>query len=387
MTLEARALGEAAAAVEQALCCGHETNLESLINTMEGALVPAIAAASLLDRRAGPSSYVEVVRETADEGFTHTHRNCILFVDDEATYLDLLIDTFGYAYEVLHASDGVTALEIAGDRQPDVILLDVLMPGIDGYEVCRRLKEVERTRDIPVIFLTSLGDVADESRALAIGAVDYVTKPINPAAVRARVHHHIKLKRAHDELIRLADEKHTAELVKELEHVAEVERLNRKELQLRDDFLSHVSHELRSPLTAIYSFSSIIADGLAGETSVEQKEYLDIILKNVQQLKSMIEDLLSIGAVKTGKLSVRPQQLAVASTVCDAVNTLQGAASAKSIDMSWSAPAELDAAFADPVRLLQILIVLGDNAINLPQPAVRLPLRATSTRKTRNISC
>ena len=355
-TLETKELGDAAAAVEKALRAETAEDMGSLIERLEKALYPAIAAAASLDRRAAPPSLGRPEAGVGDAGV------CILVVDDESLYLDLLTSILGNDNEVLYASEGMAALRIIAARKPDVILLDVMMPGIDGYEVCKRLKAEPRSRDIPIIFLTSLGDVEDETKGLAMGAVDYVTKPINPLAVRARVDHQIKLKRAQDELIRLASEEQAALLAKELERAAENDRISKQELQLRDDFLSHVSHELRSPLASIHSFSTIIADGLAGQTTQQQDAYLQIIQKNVRQLHAMIEDLLAVTAVKTGKLGVHPQRVSVSESIVDAVHTLQGASDAKGVDLSFSSAADL-AAYVDPSRLLQVLIILCDNAI------------------------
>ena len=134
-------------------------------------------------------------------------------------------------------------------------------------------------------------------------------------------------------------------------------------MQLRDDFLSHVSHEFRSPLTSIYSFSSIIADGLAGRTTHEQDEYLLIIQKNVRQLQSMIEDLLAVTASKTGKLSINLQDAELSEAILDAVHTCEANATAKGVSLSCIVPPGLGSAYADPIRLLQVLIILCDNAI------------------------
>jgi putative two-component system response regulator len=105
---------------------------------------------------------------------------------------------------VLAATDGKTALETAERERPDLILLDVVMPGIDGYEVCRRLKDNHETQNIPVIFITALAGGADEIRGLELGARDYLTKPIDPPSVKARVNNQVKLKYAQDKLVRLA---------------------------------------------------------------------------------------------------------------------------------------------------------------------------------------
>jgi signal transduction histidine kinase len=196
-----------------------------------------------------------------------------------------------------------------------------------------------------------------------MGACDYVTKPINPVAVRTRVTHQVELKRAHDELTRLAEEEHAAQLAKEAGRAAEVVRASQEALQLRDEFLSNVSHELRSPLTSIYSFSSIIADGLAGATNEQQDEYLRIIQRNVRQLQSMIEDLLAVTAGRTGKLTIQPQETSLSEAILDAVHTAEANATAKGIKLSWVINSKLPRAFVDPVRLLQVLTILCDNAI------------------------
>jgi signal transduction histidine kinase len=144
---------------------------------------------------------------------------------------------------------------------------------------------------------------------------------------------------------------------------AETDQIRKLQLQLKDDFLSHVSHELRSPLTAIYQFVTILADGLAGETKPEQRESLQIVLKNVRQLQSMIDDLLEATRAQAGKLNVEPQCACVSDAIVYAVNTLQGTALAKEITLSFDPSTHVPSAYADPTRLRQILIILFDNAI------------------------
>lgn len=125
----------------------------------------------------------------------------ILVVDDTAENLFLLNDLLKDLYRVKVTTNGSHAIRIAtGDSPPDLILLDVMMPGMDGYEVCRRLKADLRTREIPVIFLTARSDVEDERHGLELGAVDYITKPFSPVIVLARVKTHLALKAATDYL-------------------------------------------------------------------------------------------------------------------------------------------------------------------------------------------
>ena len=132
----------------------------------------------------------------------------VLLVDDNTTNLQLLHETLdGLGYKLLIAKNGQTALAIAQKAGPSLILLDIMMPEMDGYEVCRRLKADRNTVHIPVIFITALADDEDEAKGLGMGAVDYITKPINPELVRARVHNHLELKRYQDHLEKLVAER------------------------------------------------------------------------------------------------------------------------------------------------------------------------------------
>ena len=125
------------------------------------------------------------------------HKSTILIVDDERLNLDILVELLKTDYRTLVAKDGEQALKRAvSASELDLILLDVMMPGIDGYEVCRRLKADEVAWKIPVIFITTKGEAEDEEHGLKLGAVDYITKPFSPAIVKARVETHIKLKKA-----------------------------------------------------------------------------------------------------------------------------------------------------------------------------------------------
>ncbi len=125
----------------------------------------------------------------------------ILIVDDVKVNIDILAELLKSDYKVRAATSGKKALEIAfSDNPPDLILLDILMPGIDGYEVCRRLKAAAQTKDIPIIFITGKVSEEDEVYGFTIGAVDYITKPFNPIIVKARVNTHAELKRHRDVL-------------------------------------------------------------------------------------------------------------------------------------------------------------------------------------------
>lgn len=131
-----------------------------------------------------------------DENMTFS----ILVVDDTETNIDILMETLADEYDVRVALDGESALDYLADELPDLILLDIMMPGMDGYEVCSRLKADPATREIPVIFLTAMTDEQNEAKGLALGAVDYVTKPFSAALVKARVSKQLELKKHQNHL-------------------------------------------------------------------------------------------------------------------------------------------------------------------------------------------
>ena len=157
-------------------------------------------------------------------------KNTVLVVDDSPENIDLLGNVLNQDYEIKVALSGQKALKIAGsENPPDIILLDIMMPGMDGYEICRRLKSDAKTQDIPVIFVTSMSEVEDETKGLEVGAVDYITKPIRSPIVQARVKSHIELKETREYL------KNQNEILEHRveERTREVLDLQRVEFELR----------------------------------------------------------------------------------------------------------------------------------------------------------
>lgn len=133
-----------------------------------------------------------------------TGKPTVLLVDDMPVNISVLGMLFEHDYQVLVATSGERALELVGLHVPDIVLLDIKLPGIDGYEVCRSLRDNEATRNLPIIFVTARAEMADEEAGLAMGASDYVTKPFHLSIIRARVRTHLELKRKTDQLARMA---------------------------------------------------------------------------------------------------------------------------------------------------------------------------------------
>ena len=130
----------------------------------------------------------------------HDKTGTVLVVDDTPENIDILNAALSEEFEVIIATNGEKALGIASDLQPDLILLDIMMPGMDGYEVCSRLKQQESTCHIPVIFITALNEIENEEKGFALGCVDYLTKPIIPTVALARVKTHISIGHSRKEL-------------------------------------------------------------------------------------------------------------------------------------------------------------------------------------------
>ncbi len=133
-----------------------------------------------------------------------TNRQTILVVDDNVSNIEVIYEMLAPHYEVLFATSGVEALELTVSTRPDLLLLDVLMPGLNGYEVCRHLKSNIITQHIPIIFITAIGQTDSEEKGLKLGAIDYIAKPFSPAVVKARIANHLELKRYRDLLADLA---------------------------------------------------------------------------------------------------------------------------------------------------------------------------------------
>jgi two-component system sensor histidine kinase/response regulator len=195
---------------------------------------------------------VESIEIKADQGV-------ILLVDDNPTNLGLLFDSLSNSgFRLLVAEDGEGALEQVNYVKPDLILLDVMMPGMDGFETCRRLKSNSSTQDIPVIFMTALTDTIDKVTGLSIGAVDYITKPIQPDEVLARIKTHLMV---HGLKRQLQEQNHQLQ--------QEVQERQRVEQSLKL-LLRAVSHDLRNPVTGMLM---VLKNLLGAAASVREPDH------------------------------------------------------------------------------------------------------------------
>jgi DNA-binding NtrC family response regulator len=209
-----------------------------------------------------------------------SHKPSILLVDDTPTNLEILVQVFDkQGYEVFVATDGESAIEQVSSTQPDLILLDVMMPGLDGFETCQRLKANSDTADIPVIFMTALTETQEKVKGFQVGAVDYVTKPIQHEEVLARVTTHLNLRSLQRHLEQRVSER-TAELQTALD---EVEQL-KTQLQAENTYL-------REEIQLEHNFADIISRG----------KPLNVVLTQIEQVAPTDASVLILGESGTGK--------------------------------------------------------------------------------------
>src|ERR1700681_4316978 len=238
----------------------------------------------------------------------------VLLVEDNAGDARLLREMFSTekagSFELTHLLRMSEAVNHLAKGGVDVVLLDMGLPDGHGLDTVRRAHAAPP--GVPVIVLTGLDDEALAAEAMKEGAQDYLIKGQieNRALPRA---------------LRHAIERHRMQ--------TETDLIRSQQMQFKDEFLSHVSHELRSPLSAIRQFVTILLDRLAGELNLEQGQYLEIVLRNVKQLQSMISDLFEVTGMQAGKLRIDLQCTSVSDAIEYTVNTLQEAATAKRITL------------------------------------------------------
>ncbi|MFN3076161.1 MAG: response regulator [Alphaproteobacteria bacterium] len=237
-------------------------------------------------------------------------RRTILAVDDTPENLDVVRAILVPDYAVKVATGGALALRIAETQKPDLILLDIMMPEMDGFEVCRRLKSQESTRDIPVIFLTARDQVQEEAQGLSTGAVDYIAKPIKPPVLRARVHTHLALSAA------------TRQLERQNKELIEAARL-------REDVEHITRHDLKGPLNVIIGGPQLLLlqDGLT-ET---QREYLRMIEESGYRMLEMINRSLDLFKMEKGIYELRPETVDLLSVMRRVMAELHTAVTEKNL--------------------------------------------------------
>ena len=276
-------------------------------------------------------------------------KNSILIVDDDTSNLMELTHILKSDYKVRAVRDGTSALENAKEYLPDIILLDVIMPDMNGFEVLAELKKTDKTKAIPVIFITGMKESVNESEGLTMGAVDYIRKPFDTTVVKLRVSQQLKIINLQRELERA---------VAVAENAAKAAEAASKS---KSSFLTNMSHEIRTPMNAIMGITDIL---MQSQTLPDEiAEGLDKIYASSEMLLGIINDILDFSKIEAGKLDIIPAQYKVASMVNDAIHLNMMRIGNRPITfelkIEGDVPAEL---IGDELRIKQILNNLLSNA-------------------------
>ncbi|MBT1064663.1 response regulator [Bowmanella sp. Y26] len=271
-----------------------------------------------------------------------TARPTVLLVDDEKANLRLLSDFLRQDTGIILAQNGNQAVEKAVAMQPDLILLDIMMPGMDGFDTLRTLKSIPSTSDIPIIFITGLDNPEKEQEGLRLGAQDYIHKPFNIDVVKARIATQLEIVRQRRALQQLS---------RDLSRASEA----------KSRFLANMSHEIRTPLTSIIGYAEAL---LADEFKGEEKQAIKAISISGKHLLTLLNDVLDLSKIEAGKMEIELLPVNLLELIEEVRTLVEDSARKKqlvfAVSISETLPRHI---YTDPVRLKQILVNLLSNAI------------------------
>ncbi|MGJ5675742.1 MAG: hybrid sensor histidine kinase/response regulator [Nostochopsis sp.] len=273
----------------------------------------------------------------------------VLVIDDQPDNFDVvetLLD--GENYQLYYAPSGQQALDRLDSFQPDVILLDVMMPDLDGMEVCRRIKADPQWQAVPIIMVTALTAKEDLARCLAAGADDFISKPVNGVELRARLHSMLRIKQQYDRLQDL--------------------------LKLREDMVNMIVHDLRNPLASIVLSTEILR--LPGLSPENQQQKVEQIVMAGQQLQSLINSLLIMAKLESSKMSLNYTEVDLSAICISAVADIEAIAVQKNLTLASELPKPGAIVKVDAVIFRRVLDNLLSNAIKFSPSNSQVILRA-----------
>ncbi|MDD5296768.1 MAG: response regulator [Rhodocyclaceae bacterium] len=285
----------------------------------------------------------------------------ILAIDDTPTNLLTLGGALAADCELQIATSGARGLELAQESPPDLILLDVMMPEMDGFETCRRLKAHPALKDVPVIFVTALSEIGTEVKGLTLGAADYITKPINVEIARQRIFNLLEreglkkeVEAQRDQLeAKVAERTLALSIAKEAAEAAS---------RAKSVFLANMSHELRTPMNAIMGMTNL---ALHRATDPRQVDQLTKATQASQHLLSVINDILDISKIEAERLTLERVGFKLGGILENLSSLLSGKVAEKGLNLTVEMAPDLASLHlqGDPLRLGQILLNLAGNAV------------------------
>lgn len=284
----------------------------------------------------------------------------VLVVDDKPDNLRLLSAILTeQGYEVRQALSGRIALTAAQNRPPDLVLLDIKMPDMNGYQVCEQLKTHERTRHVPVIFLSALDRPPDKIKGFSAGGVDYITKPFQESEVLVRVQHQLEIA-----CWRARLQQQNLQLQQEIHDRIAIERELIRSNEDLEQFARAVSHDLQQPLQSILGFSKILSMKYPHLCDAEASRYLSRIVQGAERMQQLIEDLLAYSQVD---ISRSLEVVDCDAILAQALENLQAAIAEKQAQVIASPLPQVN---GKPAQLMQLFQNLIGNALKFTDPAV-----------------
>jgi two-component system, sensor histidine kinase and response regulator len=291
----------------------------------------------------------------------------VLIVDDEPNNLKVLHGLLSqHNYDVRAARDGESALEAARTLLPDIILLDIKMPEMDGYEVCRRLKANEVTRDIPVIFISALNSVNDIVQAFQVGGVDYISKPFQFPEVLARVENHLTLLRQKQQIM---------EQNNQIEAMRKRDQARFKQIsQMREQFVQAATHDLKNPLTIIMGYTDIMArfDEVRGNRRL--RECVENIVESSKEMTELVMSMLDLLRMQSS-LDLNLQPVNFSQFLEEQGRKHLTAAQSRMIQISFSLDVEDAYVYVDKAMMTRVFDNLLSNAIKYSPDGTKISVR------------
>jgi len=296
---------------------------------------------------------------------TATRRPHVLIVEDNPANIELMKEQLhGEGYDVEAVLDGEQALSYVSKTRPDIILLDIMIPKRSGFEVCKIIKTTAETRSIPVIMVTALKDMESRVKGIAVGADDFLSRPVDRTELISRVKSMLRIKQLDDELSR---ESRTArESNEKLELQQRVLKSMSTQLMqashLKYEFIVNMSHALRTPLNVIIGFSEMLQDGLVGMLTDKQAKYVTNILEGGRELQLLIANIMDVFKIDTGKVQLETTEFSMKDAIQSSLRTFEPEAQRENIKIDVRIADDVSRICADPQKLGTVLDNILSNA-------------------------
>ncbi|MCC5653307.1 response regulator [Nostoc sp. XA013] len=276
----------------------------------------------------------------------------ILLADDNADMRDYLKHLLQADYEVEAVPDGVAALAAARRQIPDLVLSDIMMPGIDGLQLLRELRSESSTREVPIILLSARAGEESRVEGLEMGADDYLIKPFSARELLARVRANLELSR-----LRKQAQAERAQRIQQQAARVEAETANR----MKDEFLQVLSHEIRTPLNGMLGWVKMLSQGKLDRAATARA--LETIERNAKAQARLVDDLLDVSRIIRGQLRLEKHSLSLISVIKEAIETVRPQAEGKNISIECMLDGSASCVFGDASRLQQVVWNLLSNAV------------------------